>query len=237
MQDATRFDDSGLKAMGSMGNGLVSVTVNHGGGPPAERDLRQEIAEGLFYVHTRLSQNTNRALEASSFLYALIETLEEKGLITIQELDDRKKVVGERLAAQLKEKGMGVMLQDLVEDKYAFEGEAKIDCENRLHLCHASCCRLRFALSKQDIYEGVIQWDLGHPYLIAQDKDGYCTHFERSDCRCTVREKRPVPCRGYDCRNDKRIWIDFEKGIVNPNINRADWPSCEASAENKETTA
>jgi hypothetical protein len=199
------------------------------------RDLRQEVAEGLLYTHTRVSQNTNKMLEASSFLYGLIELLNERGLINIGELDERKKIVGERLAARLKDKGLGVMLQDSEEDKYAFEGEAKIDCENRVHLCDAACCRLRFALSKQDVYEGVLKWDLGRPYLIAQDKDGYCTHFERGTCHCTVRENRPVPCRGYDCRSDKRVWRDFENKIVNPDINREDWPQCEvAAAESKE---
>ena len=196
----------------------------------APRDTRQEVAEGLFYAHVRLSQNTNKTLEASAFLYGLIELLAERGLVSIEELDARKKVVAERLSAQLRENGIGVMLQDEEEDKYAFQKEAKIDCENRVEYCHAACCRLRFALSKQDIFEGVVKWELGRPYLIAQDKDGYCTHFERGACRCTIREHRPVPCRGYDCSKDKRIWVDFEKKIVNPNIHRSDWPQCEAAA-------
>jgi hypothetical protein len=194
-------------------------------------DLRQEVAEGLFYTHSRLSQGTNKTLESSAFLYGLIELLSEKGLISIAELDERKKIVAERLIAQLKEKGLGVMLQDEVEDKYSFEGEAKIDCENRIEFCHAACCRLRFALSKQDVYEGVVKWELGRPYLIAQGKDGYCTHVEHGTCRCTIREQRPVPCRGYDCRNDKRIWVDFENKIVNPKIHSADWPKCEAETQ------
>ena len=51
-------------------------------------DLRRHIAQGL-YTHSRLNANTSRTLEAMSFLYALIELLEEKGLITIAELDAR----------------------------------------------------------------------------------------------------------------------------------------------------
>ncbi len=43
-----------------------------------------------------------------------------------------------------------------------------------------------------------------------------------------VRFRVTVPCRGYDCRNDKRIWLDFENKIVNPNIHRAEWPQCES---------
>jgi Fe-S-cluster containining protein len=203
----------------------------------AERSVRQETAEGLLYTHTRLSQSTHKILEASSFLYALVEVLNEKGLITIQELDERKKTVGARLAEQLKEKGLGVMLTEHEEDKYTFANEAKIDCESRLDLCHASCCRLRFALSKQDVYEGIIRWELGQPYLIAQGNDGYCTHLDRGTCHCTVRDHRPVACRGYDCRNDKRIWKDFENRIINPNIERADWPRCETVSEGAEGAA
>ena len=196
--------------------------------------LRQEVAGGLFYTHARLSQNTNKTLENSAFLYGLIELLQEKGLITNDELDERKKGVGERLIAQWKKQGLGVMLQDPEEDKYTFQGGVEIDCSERVHLCKATCCRLRFALSRQDIEEGTIKWDLGHPYLIAHGNDGYCSHMERGSCRCTVRESRPVPCRGYDCRQDKRIWLDFENRIVNPNIHRDDWPQCEVAAHGDE---
>jgi hypothetical protein len=205
-------------------------SVNQSGFVPVS-DLRRQVSEGLFYTHVRLSHSTNKTLENSAFLYGLIELLNEKGIITVEELDERKKVVGERLVAQLKEKGLGVMLQEQEEDKYSFQGEVKIDCENRVHLCKATCCRLKFALSKQDVHEGIVRWDLGHPYMIAHTQEGYCTHMERGTCRCTVRDSRPLPCRGYDCRNDKRIWLDFENKVVNPNINREDWPKCEAEAE------
>ena len=220
-----------------MSSNVTPIDSEQDNGQSDARDLRHEVAEGLFYTHFRLSQNTHKTLEASSFLYALVEMLSEKGIITIEELDERKKSVAERLEAQLKEKGVGVMVQEPEQDKYEFQREVKIDCENRIEFCHAACCRLPFALSKQDIYEGVIRWDLGRPYVIAQGKDGYCTHLERNTCRCTVREKRPVPCRGYDCRNDKRIWLDFDKKIVNPKIHRPDWPGCAVPAEGKATAA
>jgi Fe-S-cluster containining protein len=216
----------------------TKLTVLSSHGETAElSDTRREVADGLFYTHVRLSQNTNKTLENSAFLYGLIEVLGEKGIISTDELDQRKKIVAERLIAQWKAKGLGVMLQEVEEDKYTFNGEAKIDCENRTHLCKAACCRLRFALSKQDIEEGIIKWDLGHPYMIAHGMDGYCTHIERGTCRCTVRESRPLPCRGYDCRQDKRIWLDFENKVINPNLSREDWPQCEAPAETEQPAA
>jgi hypothetical protein len=195
--------------------------------------LRQEVVDGLLYTHARLSDNIKKTLEAASFLYGLIELLSEKGLISIEEIDERKAEVVQRLTKKNSQQGIGVLLQEPEYDKYTFEGEAKIDCENRIHLCKAACCRLPFALSKQDIHEGIIHWDLGQPYIIAQEKDGYCTHLERGSCRCSVREHRPVPCRAYDCRKDKTIWLDFENKIINREIVKDDWPHC-ASEENRE---
>jgi len=194
--------------------------------------LRQEVAEGLLYIHARLSENTSTTLEAASFLYSLIELLSEKGLLSIDELDDRKREVAKRLVKKNSEKGVGVLLQEPEYDKYTFAGEAKIDCENRVQFCKAACCRLPFALSKQDIREGIVHWDLGQPYMIAQEKDGYCAHWERGSCQCTIREHRPVPCRAYDCRKDTKIWLDFENKIINPDILRDDWPRC-ASEESE----
>ncbi len=65
-------------------------------------NLRQCIANGLLDAHSRLNANTSKTLEAASFLYALVELLSDKGLITVEELDERKRVVGQRLMAQLR---------------------------------------------------------------------------------------------------------------------------------------
>ena len=55
--------------------------------------LRQELSDGLLYIHARLSENTQSTLEAASFLYALVELLNEQGLISIDQLDQRKSQV------------------------------------------------------------------------------------------------------------------------------------------------
>lgn len=211
------------------GNGRIEGNGN-------EANLRQEVAEGLLYTHTRVNANTSKTLEAASFLYALIELLEERGLLSIEELDERKRVVGQRLANQLSQQGLGVMLQEPEYDKYSFADEVEIDCESRMPLCRAACCRLPFALSKQDIQEGVIRWELGQPYLISQSRDGYCSHLDRGTMHCTVREQRPVPCRAFDCRQNEHIWIDFERRIPNPDILRPDWPRSENGSARQGTS-
>jgi hypothetical protein len=102
-----------------------------------------------------------------------------------------------------------------------------------VHLCQAACCRLPFALSKQDVREGIVLWDLGQPYLIEHGSDGHCSHLDRATRGCTIHAQRPVPCRGFDCRSDKRIWLDFVGRIPNPAVERTDW--LEYLAEQKET--
>jgi Fe-S-cluster containining protein len=180
-------------------------------------ELRGEVVEGLRYVHYQLGANTAKALEASSFLYALTELLIERGIITEKELNERKLVVAERLTKKFQELGMGAVFQEKEQDKYGFQ-EVLVDCESRRRFCKAACCKLSFALSRQDIEESIIKWDLGHPYMIAKEDDGYCVHLDKTTYRCRIWEKRPVPCRGFDCRNDKRIWLDFEKMIINPKL-------------------
>lgn len=202
-------------------NNLLDTAGKDGNHFKFFEELRKEVAQGFLYSHIRASTNTGKALEVASFCYALIELLEEKGIISIEELDGRKKVVATRLVKKFAEKGMGAFYQEPEYDKYKFNKEAKVDCQNYIHLCKAACCRIfSFALSKQDVKEGIIKWDLGHPYMIAKDEDGYCKHLDRISYQCTVRESRPVPCRAFDCRKNKRIWLDFKKKIISPDLKK-----------------
>jgi Fe-S-cluster containining protein len=185
--------------------------------PDNSHELLKEITRGLLYTHTRINTNTTRTLEASSFLYALIELLSEKDVLSIEELDERKKQVAQRLVNKFVESKIGLLYQDPECDKYTFEHEAEVDCGNRRHICRAICCKFPFALSRQDVEEGDIRWEFGRPYLIAHDDDGYCVHLDRESYRCTVWERRPVPCRGFDCEDNEKwkVWKDFAEMVIN----------------------
>jgi Fe-S-cluster containining protein len=90
-------------------------------------------------------------------------------------------------------------------------------CDEVLHLCQARCCSFDFALSTEDLDEGVIRWDYGQPYLIRQRaSDRYCVHNDPDARRCTVHHHRPRTCRVYDCTNDPRVWIDFARRVPAP---------------------
>ncbi len=120
----------------------------------------------------------------------------------------------------------GRLRQAVEYDKYNFHGtaDADIDCASRIPFCHAVCCRLPFALSEQDVQEGIVQWDSIQPYMIKQEADGRCTHQDRQTGFCAIHAHRPVPCRAFDCRNDERIWLDFDGMVVNPAIEDEIWP-------------
>ncbi|HKS28227.1 MAG TPA: YkgJ family cysteine cluster protein [Pyrinomonadaceae bacterium] len=213
---------------------MEAAPLVQGEEPLTQEQLRDELAEGLMYLHSRANANTSKVLEVASFSYALIELLMERGLITVEELDERKRKVGERLVEKFTEKGMGVALTDDDRDKYAYEGSVEIDCENRLHLCRGACCRLSFALTVQDLEEGKVKWNFARPYMIRHDEDGYCHHVERETKRCQIYDGRPVICRAYDCRKDTRIWADFENKVVSPDLQKL-FPAESAGEENNPT--
>jgi hypothetical protein len=102
-------------------------------------------------------------------------------------------------------------------DKYHVDPAAlpDIPCAELIPLCRARCCSFRFALSQQDLDEGVIAHDPEQPYYIRQKPDGTCAHLDAA-CGCTVYLQRPRPCRIFDCRDDRRIWIDFARRIPAP---------------------
>src|SRR5260370_12605098 len=94
--------------------------------------LRKEIVAGLQYTYSRANANTSRALESATFLYALIELLTEKGVLTIEELDEQKDKIADRVEKRFLSKGMCVVLLDPDQDKYAFDAEPHTDSQSHL---------------------------------------------------------------------------------------------------------
>jgi hypothetical protein len=108
------------------------------------------------YSHSRENANTSKVLEVASFSYALIELLMERGLISVEELDQRKRAVGARLVEKFAEKGMGVALTDDEKDKYAYDGAVQIDCENRLSLCRGARSFVALTIAAKTNASGLI---------------------------------------------------------------------------------
>ena len=173
--------------------------------------IPEDVENGLRFGHVVQMQTRQHVAELSASFYALLETLVARGGLPLDEYERRRQ---QTVAREVTKAGTELLPQLAdIPDKYALTDLPEIDCAARLPLCQGRCCTLVFPLSVQDLEERVVRWDYGRPYQIARRDDGYCVHSAEGSCACTVYEKRPGVCRTYDCRNDSRIWLDFEKRI------------------------
>jgi hypothetical protein len=100
-------------------------------------------------------------------------------------------------------------------DKYTVDN-AEVDCESRIPLCGARCCSFNVTLSEQDVLERKLPFDLQKPYELPRDPDTKRCVCMDENRGCTVYDVRPGICRTYDCRDDRRVWIDFAARIPAP---------------------
>lgn len=170
----------------------------------------EDIENGLRFLHIVDMETKARVADLSATVNAMLETLVGAGQLPLETYEKRKRLTmareNERAAGEV-----GVAVAN-IPDKYALADLPQIDCAARLPLCKGRCCSFTFPLSVQDLDERVVRWNYGAPYKIAQREDGYCVHNEANG-GCGVYANRPGVCRTYDCRRDRRIWIDFDNRI------------------------
>ena len=182
--------------------------------PVIDGPVRDDLDDGLRFVHVLGMQVKHDLFEASSKLFALLEELVAKGAIDLASFEKRRARIKER--EQARQRAQAHVRVNDVEDKYALTGLPEIDCASLIPICKARCCKLGFPLSFQDLDEGKIEWDYSQPYLIRKRADCSCVHQSQETGGCTVYAHRPATCRVYDCWSDKRIWIDFDQKIPAP---------------------
>jgi hypothetical protein len=120
-----------------------------------------------------------------------------------------------RLAKKIQaDRGTKVRLS-VVDDKYTVESP-DIDCASRIALCGARCCSFDVALSKQDLLERKLPFVIDQPYMLPRDPvTKRCACMDDTGA-CVAYEHRPATCRSYDCREDVRVWLDYEARIPAP---------------------
>jgi Fe-S-cluster containining protein len=173
---------------------------------------RQAIERALEFSNIMSSVNQDQGKETIACVQALTEVLLQNGIVRKEELEKSLKQARERIATH----PMPAVRLANIGDKYSEGQTAEIDCASLIHLCKARCCTFKFYLTKQDLDEGVARWDYGNPYWIKQGPDGFCVHSDCATRACTIHSQRPHVCRAYDCRKDKRVWIDFELRMPAP---------------------
>jgi hypothetical protein len=178
---------------------------------PADRldELELQIERGNLFAHSALTEQATRINEAAAIVNGLVGMLVKQGVIEGDELIKVVESVREETvkAGQHADVGIAVRRDEPV------EAEPEIDCAARIHVCKAACCRLHFALSVEEIERGgPLKWELGHPYFNRHNSDGYCHQWEGG---CQMYDDRPSVCRLYTCKDDKRIWNDFDAMELN----------------------
>ncbi len=179
--------------------------------------LRREVEGGLRFCHVVLTRN-QRALQAQTHvLNGLGHALANARVVDTATVDQASRAYAE----QAEQPRFRVRIAPDV-DKYGDDVPVTVvDCAERLSSCRAACCTQAFALGTQDLDEGVVKWEYRDPYVNKRRNDGRCVH-QSPELGCTVWDNRPLFCRTYHCRDDARIWLDFDRRIANPAL--ADGP-------------
>jgi Fe-S-cluster containining protein len=174
-------------------------------------DLVDLIANAMRDLDRRQRETEDAVSGVRSRLDALVEVLTAKEVLTPQH-----KRHFDRCAKNGHAERPRVRLQVYEPDKYNMQHGEPVDCADRVALCKSRCCTLAVVLSEQDLAEGKVAWELHEPYVLKRDKDGRCTYQDRATGGCTNYEYRPATCRSYSCKEDRRIWLDFENKIPAP---------------------
>lgn len=194
----------------------------------AVAELDRQVERGSFFTQAVLQRGFSRLEAAETLLTRLVDVLASRGLVDPEELgfalawppeepvrsDDDE---ADLPPAEPAEAGVGwptVALRVDDPDEGVGIGVA-VDCDARMHVCKAVCCKLKFPLTCEEVDSGRVKWDIGHPYVIRHESTGYCTHNEAATHGCRIYDDRPAVCRRYSCAGDTRIWTDFEGMVLN----------------------
>ena len=175
-------------------------------------ELERQVERGGLFTHTALSECAERLTEVETMLYGLLDVLAADGAVDPARVAAAAASVRSQLDLRGETVSPGVALRVDPQDGPSF---TPVNCAERMHICHAICCRLHFALTAAEVEGGIAKWDLGQPYRIRQSASGTCVHNETETGRCGIYDDRPVVCKRYSCANDTRIWSDFERMELN----------------------
>lgn len=189
-------------------------------------EIEHQMVRSSLFTQASIDRLTVRLQEAETFVNELVDVLRAREVLQPEDLSEPVPdataepppdtpgitVPGGQPGQFL---GQGWPAVAFRQDSPGLEPGPPVNCAERLHVCHAVCCRLNFALTLEEVDAGKVKWDLGYPFLLRHAPGGMCVHNEQGTLACTVYHDRPGVCRRYSCVNDTRIWKDFEAMELN----------------------
>ncbi|MBK7536528.1 MAG: YkgJ family cysteine cluster protein [Myxococcales bacterium] len=188
--------------------------------PPRMTDA--ELHDGIRFAHDLAMAALARAERAEAQLVTMRAALVARGVLSdsASSADSADSAAEDDVAPDLERSPLQryqpalLVSTSAAPDKHTVPS-ADVDCQSLLHLCLGRCCRFRVILAYQDVEDG-LRWVYERPYELRREADGYCTHFDREQPGCGVYQRRPAPCRTFDCRSNPSVWLDFERQIPVP---------------------
>jgi Fe-S-cluster containining protein len=178
-------------------------------------ELDRQVERASLFTHASFDRIAMRASSIQAELHELVEVLRDKGVLDAGDLPSPGPAVPQAVEAQEGPSGPGWPAIALRGEGAVAEPAVEVNCAERMHVCHAVCCKLSFPLTAPEVDAGKVRFDLGFPYFIRHNADGYCTHNDRATGFCGVYQDRPGICSHYSCAGDERIWKDFEAMELN----------------------
>jgi hypothetical protein len=196
------------------------MSENHDA-PPSRvplAELERQVERGSMFTQAVFQKSFTRLSTLEAVVWELVETLVDKAVVAPAELPGAVAAREEVDARSVEGPEPSTLPWPAVAirvDPSEPKRSEPVDCAARMHICQGVCCRLKFALTQEEVERGQVKWDIGHPYVIRQDSDGYCTHNSAGSHACTIYADRPTLCRDYSCQGDGRIWTDFDGMVLN----------------------
>jgi Fe-S-cluster containining protein len=185
----------------------------------AVAELDRQVERGSFFTQAVFQRGFSRIEQAETLLSRLVDLLAERGVVEFVDLGLAPTPGGDGSGGDGADSQSGISWPAVtlrVDDPdQGSECESSVDCGARMHICQAVCCRLKFPLSCEEVDSGAVKWDLGHPYIVRHESNGYCTHNDPATGGCLIYGHRPAVCRRYSCAGDTRIWSDFDGMVLN----------------------
>jgi len=178
----------------------------------SEDELHRQLERGALFTHSALTNLSARINESDSFLYAIIDLMVQKGVMATEEIETFVQEVRRESIEKQETAHPNLSMRSDIEGDNDY---TPVNCEERWPVCKAICCKLDFALNAEEIEAGHVRWDMGRPYFIRHEQNGFCTHLNTVTKGCGVYGHRPGVCKKYSCAKDTRIWKDFEKMELN----------------------
>jgi Fe-S-cluster containining protein len=194
--------------------------------------IERQIERGSQFTQASLDKLLDRVSLVEQFVMGLAENLRETGALPLPEAevsdnDEKSPISTDGDESPKAEADPPQVATSLEQAKANWPGIAfgvepedpeppvEVNCAERMHVCHAVCCKLNFALTPAEVESGKVKWDLGFPYLIRHGSNGYCVHNDTATGCCTNYANRPGACHRYSCAHDPRIWKDFDNMVLN----------------------